>query len=107
MGKIGIAFRRIARHRRTTQCLGSVDGTDWLIGVAPPSDLSDDGRPTLAEIVGFRVPAGEIIKLHRATWHAGPHHTRDTARFVNLELMDTNEADFHAAELDVECVFDL
>jgi ureidoglycolate hydrolase len=107
MGKVGIRFHKIARHRRTTQCLGSVDGTEWLVGVAPPSDLSDSGRPALQDIVGFRVPAGTIVKLHRATWHAGPHHTADEARFVNLELMDTNEADFHAAELGVECEFDV
>ncbi|MEJ0069717.1 MAG: ureidoglycolate lyase [Pseudomonadota bacterium] len=106
-GKVGVRFSKIARHRRTTQCLGSIDGTDWLVGVAPPSDLSDSGRPALDDIVGFRVPAGAIIKLHCATWHAGPHHLLDEARFINLELMDTNQADFHAAELGVECQFDL
>jgi ureidoglycolate hydrolase len=107
MGKVGIRFHKIARHRRTTQCLGSVDGTEWLLGVAPPGDLSDSAKPALDAIVGFRIPAGAIIKLHLATWHAGPHHTNDEARFVNLELMDTNERDFHAAALDVECMFDL
>jgi ureidoglycolate hydrolase len=106
-GAVGTRFRRIARHRRTTQCLGSVDGTEWLVGVAPPGDLSDRAAPALDAIVGFRVPAGVIIKLHLATWHAGPHHTRDEARFLNLELMDTNDTDFHAAELGVECVFDV
>jgi len=107
MGKIGTRFTRIARHRKTTQCLGSVDGTEWLLGVAPPRDFSDAAKPALDEIVGFRIPPGTIIKLHLGTWHAGPHHQRDEARFVNLELMDTNEHDFHAAELGVECVYDI
>ena len=107
MGKIGTRFSRIARHRRTTQCLGSIDGTEWLLGVAPPGDLSDSAKPALDSIMGFRIPPGTIVKLHLATWHAGPHHTRDEARFINLELMDTNERDFHAAELGVECAYDL
>jgi ureidoglycolate hydrolase len=106
-GKIGTRFSRIARHRRTTQCLGSVDGTEWLLGVAPAGDLSDKAAPALADIVGFRIPAGAIVKLHLGTWHAGPHHQRDEARFLNLELMDTNEADFHAVELGVECAYDV
>jgi len=107
MGQIGTRFSRIARHRRTTQCLGSVDGTEWLLGVAPAGDLSDGAKPALGDIVGFRIPPGAIIKLHLGTWHAGPHHQRAEARFLNLELMDTNEADFHAVELGVECAYDL
>ena len=72
LSKIGVSFRRIARHRRVTQCLGALGGKDWLVGVAPPNDLSDAGRPRLDDIVGFRVPGDCIIKLHVATWHAGP-----------------------------------
>src|SRR6267142_3020725 len=31
---VGLGFSRIARHRRVTQCLGSLGGKEWLIGVA-------------------------------------------------------------------------
>jgi hypothetical protein len=41
---VGLGFTRIARHRRVTQCLGSLGGKEWLIGVAPPGDLGDDAR---------------------------------------------------------------
>ncbi len=107
LSDIGIRFRRIARHRRVTQCLGAMGGKSWLIGVAPPNDLSDTGRPRLDDVVGFRVPGDCIIKLHVATWHAGPHFTDDAIDFFNLELMDTNQADFHAVDLGVECAFDV
>jgi len=40
---VGLSFGRIARHRRVTQCLGSLGGKEWLIGVAPPGDPSDEG----------------------------------------------------------------
>ena len=33
---VGLGFNRIERHRRVTQCLGSLGGKEWLIGVAPP-----------------------------------------------------------------------
>jgi len=39
---VGLGFTRMARHRRVTQCLGSLGGKEWLIGVAPPGDLGDD-----------------------------------------------------------------
>ena len=62
---VGLGFSRIARHRKVTQCLGSLGGKEWLIAVAPPGDLADDARPRLEEIVAFRVPGDRLIKLHR------------------------------------------
>ena len=44
---VGLGFTRIARHRRVTQCLGSLRGKEWLIGVAPPGDLGDDAQPRI------------------------------------------------------------
>jgi len=99
---VGLGFTRIARHRRVTQCLGSLGGKEWLIGVAPPGDLSDDARPRIDDIVAFRVPGDRLIKLHVATWHAGPHFVHDECLFVNLENLDTNRRDFHAVPLAVE-----
>ena len=59
---VGLAFTRIARHRRVTQCLGSLGGKEWLIGVAPPGDLSDDARPHLEDIAAFRIPGDRVIR---------------------------------------------
>ena len=105
--RLGLGFTRIARHRRVTQCLGSLGGKDWLIGVAPPGDLGDDARPRIEDIAAFRVPGDCLIKLHVATWHAGPHFVHDECLFVNLENLDTNRRDFHAAPLPVECRYRL
>jgi ureidoglycolate hydrolase len=104
---VGLGFSRIARHRRVTQCLGSLGGRDWLIGVAPPGDLGDDARPRLEDIVAFRIPGDRIVKLHVATWHAGPHFIHDECQFLNLENLDTNRRDFHAVALPAECRYRL
>ena len=82
-------------------------GKEWLIGVAPPGDLSDDASPRVEDIVAFRVPGDCVIKLHVATWHAGPHFVHDECLFFNLENLDTNRRDFHAAVLPVECRYRL
>jgi ureidoglycolate lyase len=103
---VGLSFTRIARHRRVTQCLGALGGKEWLIAVAPP-DSADDARPRLEDIVAFRVPGDRIVKLHVATWHAGPHFVHDECLFLNLENMDTNDGDFHAAQLGVTCAYAL
>ena len=100
---VGLGFSRIARHRRVTQCLGSLGGKEWLIGVAPPGDLSDQARPRLEDIVAFRIPGDCVIKLHVATWHAGPHFVHDECLFFNLENLDTNRRDFHGVPLPAEC----
>ena len=104
---VGLGFHRIARHRRVTQCLGSLGGKEWLIGVAPPGDLGDDARPRLEDIVAFRIPGDRIVKLHVATWHAGPHFVHDECQFLNLENLDTNRRDFHAVPLPAECRYRL
>jgi hypothetical protein len=78
-----------------------------LIGVAPPGDLDDNARPRLEDITAFRVSGVRLIKLHVATWHAGPHFVYDECLFVNLENRDTNRRDFHAVPLPVECRYRL
>ena len=104
---VGLGFSRIARHRRVTQCLGSLGGREWLIGVAPPGDLGDDAHPRVEDIVAFRVPGDRLIKLHVATWHAGPHFVHDECLFFNLENLDTNRRDFHGVPLPAECRYRL
>ena len=52
--KNGLAFSKLARHRRVTQCLGSLQGKDWFVAVAPPSDLTDGAAPNLREWRHFK-----------------------------------------------------
>jgi ureidoglycolate hydrolase len=97
-----LVFAAMARHQRVTQCLGSMLGKEWFIGVAPPNDLADGTRPELDRIAAFRIPGDCVIKLHVGTWHAGPHFVHDECLFFNLENIDTNERDFDTSELPNE-----
>src|SRR4029078_6646348 len=97
--KNGLVFSKLARHRRVTQCLGSLQGKEWFVAVAPPNDPTDGARPALARMAAFRIPGGCVIQLHVATWHAGPHFTHDECLFFNLENLDTNKRDFEDYEL--------
>lgn len=90
----GLVFTHIARHRRVSQCLGSLQGKVWYMAVAAPTDFADDAVPRLEDIRAFRIPGDRIIKMHVGTWHAGPHFTHDECLFVNLENEDTNIHDF-------------
>ena len=45
--KNGLVFSRLARHRRVTQCLGSLQGKDWFVAVAPPNDPPMGRTPSL------------------------------------------------------------
>ncbi|MEG5061564.1 ureidoglycolate lyase [Microcoleus sp. A2-C5] len=86
----GRKFGKITRHVECTQCLGALDGKSWLMAVAPPGD-SD--KPSLEDIVAFRIPGSCFIKLDVGTWHAGPYFDADFVDFYNLELSDTNVVD--------------
>lgn len=92
----GRRFDRITRHRQCTQCLGSLEGKDWLIAVAPPSDRN---QPELEEIKAFRIPGNCFIKLEVGTWHAGPYFDAESIDFYNLELSDTNITDHDTCNL--------
>ncbi|MDB9348473.1 ureidoglycolate lyase [Nodularia spumigena] len=89
--KRGRKFDKITRHLQCTQCLGSLEGKDWLIAVCPPHN--DLNQPVLAEIAAFRIPGNCFIKLNEGTWHAGPYFEDEVVDFYNLELADTNVVD--------------
>ncbi|AUT00939.1 Ureidoglycolate hydrolase [Nostoc sp. CENA543] len=89
--KRGRKFHKITRHLQCTQCLGSLEGKDWLMAVCPP--YNDLVEPVLAEIAAFRIPGNCFIKLNAGTWHAGPYFEHDFVDFYNLELADTNVVD--------------
>jgi ureidoglycolate hydrolase len=98
----GLVFSEMARHRRVSQCLGALGGKEWFIAVAPPNDPADGAKPHLDRLAAFRIPSDCVIKLHVATWHAGPHFVHDQCLFFNLENLDTNKRDFDAVALPSE-----
>jgi ureidoglycolate hydrolase len=87
----GRKFRKITRHLECTQCLGSLEGKDWLIAVCPPHN--DVNEPVLEKIAAFRIPGNCFIKLEVGTWHAGPLIEHEFVDFYNLELTNTNQVD--------------
>ncbi|MBV9825159.1 MAG: ureidoglycolate lyase [Alphaproteobacteria bacterium] len=91
----GLSFEMLARHDRVTQCLASADGTPWLIAVAPARSRA----PTIDDIRAFRIPGQCFIMLARGTWHAGPYFAEAERNFFNLELADTNLADYTTSRL--------
>ncbi|WP_421655263.1 ureidoglycolate lyase [Leptothermofonsia sp. ETS-13] len=92
----GQRFHKITRHLRCTQCLGSLEGKDWLIGVASASDAP---YPNWEAITAFRIPGNCFIKLEMGTWHAGPYFEHTSVDFYNLELSDTNLVDHDTCDL--------
>lgn len=88
--KRGRNFHQITRHGQCTQCLGSLEGKEWFMVVAPPHDRD---RPSIEQMSAFRIPGNCFIKLEVGTWHAGPYFDREFVDFYNLELSDTNVVD--------------
>lgn len=91
----GRKFHHITRHRLCTQCLGSLNGKDWLMAVA--TGVGD--YPELASLRAFRIPGNCFIKLNVGTWHAGPHFDDSCLEFYSLELSDTNLNDHETCNL--------
>ncbi len=91
----GRKFHHITRHQQCTQCLGSLEGQEWLIAVA----IGVSDRPDLESLKAFRVPGNCFIKLNVGIWHAGPYFDADAVDFYNLELSDTNLTDHQTCDL--------
>lgn len=93
-------FSKITHHANVTQCLGSIGGHVWYLGVAKPSLIEDDKvesgsghlytPPTVEEVRVFRVSGPKFLKLNRGTWHVGPLFRDSSMDFYNLELSNTN-----------------
>ncbi|CAN8316534.1 unnamed protein product [Cochlearia groenlandica] len=103
-------FYKITHHANVTQCLGSVGGRVWYIGVAKPSLIEQETRsvdnvvesgscghlyapPDVDEVRVFKVSGPKFVKFNRGTWHAGPLFDNGYMDFYNLELSNTNEVD--------------
>jgi ureidoglycolate hydrolase len=91
LNRRGRKFYNITRHVKCTQCLGSLEGKDWLMAVCPPNN--DVNEPDIKTIAAFRIPGNCFIKLEVGTWHAGPYFDHEVVDFYNLELNDTNVVD--------------
>ncbi len=82
---VGLGFTRIARHRRVTQCLGSLGGKEWLIGVAPPGDrhhhLRIDRAVRIVELVAL-FEVHETILPRDALQVQGDAHAKTCLRPV-------------------------
>ncbi|XP_020208378.1 uncharacterized protein LOC109793319 [Cajanus cajan] len=107
-----LKFSSITHHASVTQCLGSVGGHLWYLGVAKPSIVDSDEikdntgnkivqsrsghsyvPPHVQDVLLFKVEGSKFLKLNRGTWHAGPLFKADSMDFYNLELSNTNEID--------------
>lgn len=95
----GRKFHKITRHQQCTQCLGALEGKEWLIVVAPPGESVS---PDLSDLRAFRIPGNCFIKLEVGTWHAGPYFDDETVDFYNLELSDTNVVDHDTCNLQLD-----
>lgn len=92
----GRRFSRITRHQKCTQCLGSLEGKEWLLAVAPAAETD---QPDREAITAFKIPGNCFVKLNIGTWHAGPYFDQDYIDFYNLELSDTNISDHQTCKL--------
>ncbi|KAL9422079.1 hypothetical protein AB3S75_034364 [Citrus x aurantiifolia] len=107
-----LKFSTITHHASVTQCLGSIGGHVWYLGVAKPSILDstetegDMGTnivrshcghfyvpPAIEDVRVFKIAGPKFLKLNRGTWHAGPLFKADDMDFYNLELSNTNVVD--------------
>lgn len=92
-----LVIRGITRHSKVTQCLASMKGEEWFIGLAEPGDA-----PEPEEIKVFRMGGDVALALHVGTWHAGPFFTAPSVDFLNLELSDTNETDHETSNIEAD-----
>ncbi|PWA46071.1 hypothetical protein CTI12_AA512450 [Artemisia annua] len=106
-----LEFSKITHHSSVTQCLGSISGGVWYLGVAKPSivDPNKENKggnvvqsrsghffvpPAVEGVQVFKISGPKFLKLNRGTWHAGPLFKPDTTMdFYNLELSNTNVVD--------------
>lgn len=104
-----LKFSTITHHASVTQCLGSLGGHVWYLGVAKPSILDSKKTegdmginivqshcghffvpPTVEDVCVFKITGPKFLKLNCGTWHAGPLFKADNMDFYNLELSNTN-----------------
>ncbi|KAL9995723.1 putative rmlC-like cupin domain superfamily, ureidoglycolate lyase domain superfamily [Helianthus debilis subsp. tardiflorus] len=115
-----LKFSKITHHASVTQCLGSISGDVWYLGVAKASIVdpnadekkgenvlqSNSGHlfkpPAVDSVRVFKISGPKFLKLNRGTWHAGPLFKPNSMDFYNLELSNTNVVDHTSHDFEKE-----
>jgi ureidoglycolate lyase len=69
----------LERHLELTQTFIPLAGHPFVLAVAAPDALEEDGIPALHAIHAFLVPGDRAVNLHRRTWHEPPFPLVDGA----------------------------
>ncbi|CAN0858860.1 hypothetical protein LINGRAHAP2_LOCUS7491 [Linum grandiflorum] len=87
--KSPLKFAAITHHAKVKQCLGSISGGAWLLGVTKllivaeeaaeavnKKKRSNSGHTYLAldvdDVQVFRFSRSTFVKLEKGSWHVGP-----------------------------------
>ncbi len=62
----------LERHLELTQTFIPLAGHPFVIVVARPNAVEEDGIPRIDEIKAFKVPGSMGVNIHRGTWHEVP-----------------------------------
>jgi len=95
-------FDEMSRHLHSCQVFLPLNGKDFIIAVAPPSDNNDPfAVPDIKKIRAFVVDGCCGINLHKGCWHATPFPFCYKAHIVTMQCKKTFEEDLDIKKLEI------
>jgi hypothetical protein len=99
----GFSFDEMSRHVHSCQTFFPIEGREFVIAVAPPTDNNDPyAMPGLDEIRAFVIDGSYCINLHKGCWHTTPFPFNYKTHVVSLQSKRTFEEDLDIKKMQVE-----
>jgi ureidoglycolate hydrolase len=94
-------FNEMSRHIHCCQVFFPLNGKDFLIAVAPPSDNNDPfAVPDIKKIKAFVVNGSNAVVLHKGSWHTTPFPFCHKSHIATLQCKKTFEEDLDLKKLN-------
>ena len=95
-------FDEMSRHLHCCQVFLPLNGKDFIIALAPPSDNNDPfAVPDIKRIRAFIVNGSSGIVLHKGCWHVTPFPFCYKSHIATMHCKNTFEEDLDIKKLDI------
>ena len=97
------SFSEMSRHVNSCQTFFPIEGKEFVIALAPPTDNDDPyAMPELDKIRAFVIDGAYCINLAKGCWHTTPFPFSYKTHIVSLQSKRTFEEDLDIKKLQVE-----
>ena len=102
-------FKEMSRHIHCSQIFIPMNGKEFIIALAPPSDNNDPfAVPDINSVKAFVVDSSQVINIQKGCWHTTPFPFCHKSTIATMQCKETfkDDLDIKKLKANVEIHFE-